>query len=197
MRRAHAWPEVGSDPGCWPGAEAKVNNEALHPSSLSRRVLLVGAAYVVVIVVMYVLGASTAAAYLTMPAWLLMASFTLVLAIAAPDTALNATVFSWTGHLLLLIAAAITNVALASVAVRLYVASRDKRTTVHVRVMGQDVLVTREVQAERLRGQVYLILEQPYDRGVEQWEFEPGARVICAPVDTPGGQVLGALRLAS
>lgn len=39
--------------------------------------------------------------------------------------------------------------------------------------------VWRPVQAERLRANVYRIVEQPYDRAIEKWQFEPGDIVEC------------------
>ena len=41
------------------------------------------------------------------------------------------------------------------------------------------------------------IFNQPYDRDFGHWEFEPGDRVVCEPVDTSEGRVLAAVRSAS
>ena len=72
-----------------------------------------------------------------------------------------------------------------------------KTETIYVSLVDEDVDVRRPVKAEHVDGNVYRILNQPYDREIEQWEFEPGARVVCEPVDTSGGRVLAAVRLAN
>lgn len=68
--------------------------------------------------------------------------------------------------------------------------------TIYLSLLDENVDVRRPVQAEHIGGDVYLIVSQPYDRDVERWAFEPGARVICEPVDTSEGRVLAAVRLA-
>lgn len=50
---------------------------------------------------------------------------------------------------------------------------------------------------QNIDGNVYLILNQPYDCDAEHWEFEPGDRVVCEPVETSEGRVLAAVRLVS
>lgn len=70
-------------------------------------------------------------------------------------------------------------------------------TTIYLSLLDENVDVRRPVQAEHIAGNVYLIVNQPYDRDVERWAFEPGARVVCEPVDTSEGRVLAAVRLAS
>ncbi len=70
-------------------------------------------------------------------------------------------------------------------------------TTIYLSLLDENVSVRRPVQAEHVNGDVYLIVNQPYDRDVERWEFEPGDRVVCEPVETSHGCVLVAVRLAS
>jgi hypothetical protein len=50
------------------------------------------------------------------------------------------------------------------------------------------------VQAEHLHGDIYRIVDQPYDRGVEAWQFQPGDKVVCELVDADGGPILAAVR---
>lgn len=69
-------------------------------------------------------------------------------------------------------------------------------TTIYLSLPDENVDVRRPVQAQHIDGNVYLILDQPYDRDVERWEFQPGDRVICEPVETSAGPVLAAVRLA-
>ena len=47
-----------------------------------------------------------------------------------------------------------------------------------------------------LGGNVYRICEQPYDRMLEAWEFEPGALVVAEEVAADSGTILAATRLA-
>ncbi len=70
-------------------------------------------------------------------------------------------------------------------------------TTIYLSLLDESVEVRRPVQAEHIDGNIYLIVDQPYDRDVERWAFEPGARVVCEPADTSEGRVLAAVRLAS
>jgi hypothetical protein len=68
--------------------------------------------------------------------------------------------------------------------------------TIYVSLLDEGVEVRRPVQADLISGDVFRIVDQPYDRDVERWEFEPGDHVICTPVDTVQGPVLAAVRLA-
>lgn len=70
-------------------------------------------------------------------------------------------------------------------------------TTIYLSLLDEHVDVRRPVQAEHIDGNVYLIVNQPYDRDVERWAFEPGDRVVCEPVETREGRVLAAVRLAT
>lgn len=51
--------------------------------------------------------------------------------------------------------------------------------TIFVRLLNENVDVWRPVQAVLLGDDVYHIIEQPYDRSNEQWQFEPGTAVKC------------------
>ena len=70
-------------------------------------------------------------------------------------------------------------------------------TTIFLNLSDENVDVRRPVQAQHIDGDVYLILNQPYDRDIERWQFEPGDRVVCESVVTSEGRVLAAVRLAS
>jgi hypothetical protein len=69
-------------------------------------------------------------------------------------------------------------------------------STVFVKLAGELVDVRRPVQARHLYDAVYEIEEQPYAREAEEWEFEPGEKVICELVDSDDGPVLTATRRA-
>jgi hypothetical protein len=64
--------------------------------------------------------------------------------------------------------------------------------TIYVRLIGEQVDVWRPVQARHILGDVYLIVDQPYDRDDETWEFDPGSSVICELVESADGPFLGA-----
>jgi len=51
--------------------------------------------------------------------------------------------------------------------------------TVYVTLLDEGVDVWRPVLARRLEGNAFAIIDQPYDRDDERWQFEPGARVVC------------------
>ena len=51
--------------------------------------------------------------------------------------------------------------------------------TIYVALLEEGVEVFRPVQAQLLRDHVYRILQQPYDRTLEHWAFEPGETVVC------------------
>jgi len=50
---------------------------------------------------------------------------------------------------------------------------------VFVNLLDDGVHVWRPVQAERLHGDVYRIMDQPYDREIETWQFASGGAVVC------------------
>jgi hypothetical protein len=68
---------------------------------------------------------------------------------------------------------------------------------IYVKLLGENVEVWRPVQAEHLRDDIYLVLDQPYDRDSETWQFGPGSEVICKPVESSEGPILGATKLHS
>lgn len=111
-------------------ADAKSGNLVLHPryrlqvkASWVTKPLLavigVGIVYVVAIVVLHVRGAGIVAAYLTMPAWFLVAGISMALSAVSPGSALDAMLFSWSGNLVALIVSGALNVAAAFAVVRL------------------------------------------------------------------------------
>lgn len=67
---------------------------------------------------------------------------------------------------------------------------------IHVALMDVSSPVWRAVQAERVADTAYLVLEQPYDRDVERWQFEPGDLVECETISTKSGRILAAVRKA-
>ncbi len=68
-----------------------------------------------------------------------------------------------------------------------------ERTIVYVALQDEGVDVWRPVEAMHLGGDAYRILDQPYDAGIETWEFTPGAEVICEPKVLSDGEVLVAV----
>jgi hypothetical protein len=67
---------------------------------------------------------------------------------------------------------------------------------IYVSLLGENVEVWRPVTAERLRDNVYRILDQTYDRDIESWQFEPGDDVVCELVNAEPGPILAAQRKA-
>jgi hypothetical protein len=65
---------------------------------------------------------------------------------------------------------------------------------IYVSLVGEGVDVWRPVQAEPIRGNVYRIVDQPYDRGIENWQFEHGYVVECEVIDSSDGKILAAVR---
>ncbi len=55
----------------------------------------------------------------------------------------------------------------------------DEIVEIHVALLGEDIDVWKPVIAICVSGNVYRIIEQPYDREAEIWEFAPGAEVVC------------------
>jgi hypothetical protein len=66
--------------------------------------------------------------------------------------------------------------------------------TIYVRLLNEGVDVRRPIQAEHLADHIYRILDQPYDRSIEHWEFEPGDHVVCTVLQKPDGPMLAAVR---
>lgn len=69
-------------------------------------------------------------------------------------------------------------------------------TEIFVSLLGEGVDVWRPIQAEQVKGNIYRIVDQPYDRQVESWQFEPGDTVVCDLIDSSEGTILAAVRLA-
>lgn len=67
-------------------------------------------------------------------------------------------------------------------------------STIYVRLLDEGVDVWRPVDAIKVNGDTYQILEQPYDRETEQWEFGPGDRVVCELIQLQDGMTLVAMR---
>ena len=63
---------------------------------------------------------------------------------------------------------------------------------IYIALLDEGVDVWRPVQAERLSGNTYRILGQPYDRSVESWQFEPGDVVLCEMVESSEGRIRAA-----
>lgn len=72
-----------------------------------------------------------------------------------------------------------------------------RAVTIFIRLADEGVDVWRPVAAEQQRDGVYRILEQPYDRQLEHWQFEPGDDVRCESRNLHGGPVLVATTLAT
>jgi hypothetical protein len=67
---------------------------------------------------------------------------------------------------------------------------------IYIALLDEGVDVWRPVQAEHLRGNVYRILSQSYDRTIESWQFQPGDEVLCEMVESSDGRILAATRKA-
>lgn len=64
---------------------------------------------------------------------------------------------------------------------------------IHVALLGEGTKVWRPVRANLVSDNIYRIIEQPYDRGSETWEFTPGSEVVCEQQYLSGGTVLVAV----
>lgn len=65
---------------------------------------------------------------------------------------------------------------------------------IFVRLVDEAVDAWRPIRAERLEDNRYRIVEQRYDRDTEEWQFEPGDRVVCELIDSDEGSFLAAVR---
>jgi len=65
---------------------------------------------------------------------------------------------------------------------------------VFVRLLDEGVDVWRPVRAKRLSGTVYRIVDQPYEREIETWQFAPGDAVVCELIDSGDGPIFAATR---
>jgi hypothetical protein len=68
--------------------------------------------------------------------------------------------------------------------------------TIYVPLLGEGLEVWRPVQARRVSGDRYRILDQGYDRDVEIWQFEPGTVVKCREEERNGARILIATGVA-
>jgi hypothetical protein len=64
---------------------------------------------------------------------------------------------------------------------------------IFVRLLDEGVEVWRPVLAQQSGPDRYRILDQPYDRELERWEFAPHDEVICSPTAADGGEILAAV----
>lgn len=67
---------------------------------------------------------------------------------------------------------------------------------IFVSLLDEAVDVWRPVRAERLHDNVYRIVDQPYNREIETWQFEPGVEVVCELIESRDGRILAATRRA-
>jgi hypothetical protein len=68
-------------------------------------------------------------------------------------------------------------------------------TEILVTLLDEQIDVRRPVRAEPIHD-ICKISEQPYDRGVETSQFEPGDEVVCELVESSDGRILAATRRA-
>ena len=66
-------------------------------------------------------------------------------------------------------------------------------TQIYVSLLDEGVDVWRPVQAEHVHGNVYRIIEQPYDSSIESWQFVPGDEVFCDVIEVHDGRILAAI----
>ena len=67
---------------------------------------------------------------------------------------------------------------------------------IYVALLNEGTEVRRPVKAVKLYENVYRIVEQPYDREDETWQFKPGYEVVCELIDSSDGKILAAMRIA-
>lgn len=61
---------------------------------------------------------------------------------------------------------------------------------IYVKLLGENVDVWRPVEATYRGAGIYQINEQPYDREIETWQFEPGERVYGEPIHSDRERIL-------
>jgi hypothetical protein len=69
-------------------------------------------------------------------------------------------------------------------------------TEIFVSLLDDGVEVRRPVKAAHVHDDVYKIIDQPYRREIETWQFEPGDEVVCELIDSSEGRILTATRRA-
>jgi hypothetical protein len=67
---------------------------------------------------------------------------------------------------------------------------------IHVALLDEGVDVWKPVEAEHISGEIYLIIDQYYDREIESWQFEPGDKVSCRIIESSEGPILVAAQKA-
>lgn len=67
---------------------------------------------------------------------------------------------------------------------------------IFVSLLDEGVEVWRPVRAQHLHDDIYRIVEQPYDRETETWQFEPYDEVVCELIRSSEGRILAATKLA-
>ncbi len=67
---------------------------------------------------------------------------------------------------------------------------------IFVSLIDEGVDVWRPVLAEHVQGSVFRIVDQPYDREIEKWQFGPGDVVVCEMIDSSDGSILAATGIA-
>lgn len=70
----------------------------------------------------------------------------------------------------------------------------NRSVEIFMKLLDEGIDVWRPVRAEHLHDDIYSIAEQPYDREIERWEFEPGDEVVCESIDSYEGRILAATR---
>jgi hypothetical protein len=68
---------------------------------------------------------------------------------------------------------------------------------IFVRLLDEGVDAWRPIMAERLSTETSRILDQPYSRATETWEFSPGDEFRCEMISSSNGQILAAIQLVS
>lgn len=67
-----------------------------------------------------------------------------------------------------------------------------KTVQIYVALLGEGVDVWRPVEALYVNEDIYKILDQPYDRAIENWQFQPGQLVVCEMIESSDGPILAA-----
>jgi hypothetical protein len=68
---------------------------------------------------------------------------------------------------------------------------------IFVRLVDEGVDVWRPVRAVRIHDDIYRIVEQPYDRELETWQFAPGEDVVGEMIEASKGRILAATKRAT
>ncbi len=65
---------------------------------------------------------------------------------------------------------------------------------IYVALIDEGVDVWRPVKAERIKKSLFRILDQPYNREIELWQFGPGDLVICELMESSDGPIMAATK---